>query len=82
MIFAKKLGFVLLLMALHILGLAAILKAESTAKAAEPPLATPEQMAAKDAAVTQCTMAQNVPVMGFNLKVVCLEPSGRIAWIR
>ena len=78
--FAKKLGFVLLLVVLQILGLAAVMKAESTAKAAEPPFISAEQMAAKDAAVTQCVMEQRVPVMGFRLKVVCLELSGKIAW--
>lgn len=42
----------------------------------------PEQLATKNTNVTQCTMAGNVPVMGFDLKVVCLEPSGKVAWIR
>jgi hypothetical protein len=51
---------------------------------AEPksePFATPEQMAAKDAAVTQCLMQQDVPVMGFGMKVVCVKKE-HVAWIR
>lgn len=51
---------------------------------AEPktePFATPEQMAAKDAAVTQCLMQQDVPVMGFGMKVVCVKKE-HVSWIR
>lgn len=47
---------------------------------AEPPI-TPEQMAAKDAAVTQCLMQQDVPVVGFGLKVICVKKDS-VAWIR
>lgn len=78
---AKKLGFVLLLVAAQMLGLYVALKPE-TAKADDKPFITAEQMAAKDAAVTQCVMEQRVPVMGFGLKVVCLKPEGSVAWIR
>jgi hypothetical protein len=46
------------------------------------PFATPEQLDTKNSAVTQCYAQQGQPVMGFNLKVVCLEPSGKIAWVR
>jgi hypothetical protein len=49
---------------------------------AAEPFTTPEQIATKDAAITHCMMEQNVPVMGFNMKVVCLKPSGQIAWVR
>lgn len=41
-----------------------------------------EQLDTKNAAVTQCLAQQYQPVMGFNLKVVCLKPEGGIAWVR
>jgi hypothetical protein len=73
----------LLLILFLTVGFMAAKPAEPTVlPAAVEPFTTPEQLAAKDAAVTHCVMEQNVPVMGFNMKVVCLKPSGQIAWVR
>jgi hypothetical protein len=67
-----------------IAGLGAAFGHAPSAQGSEQPVesfTTPEQLAAKEAAVTQCIMEQKVPVMGFNMKVVCLKPD-QIAWVR
>lgn len=77
-------GIVSVLLVIFGVLLGAIITVARPARAAtvEPSFTTPEQMNVKDAAVTQCLTEQRVPVMGFNLKVVCLELGGRVAWIR
>lgn len=45
------------------------------------PFITDEQMAAKNAATTQCLMEQNVPLMGFGLKVVCVKKEA-VLWVK
>lgn len=79
MILIKKLSFVAFLSVAQVVGLYAAFRSEPCQAEPKP---SPERLAHNNATVTQCYMQSNIPVMGFEGKTVCLEPSGKVAWIR